>query len=359
MTQQRLARRDEEHSAASAAISSASCRRARFRPSLGTFASGADAWRRRVQSGQAGEHDVRSAERTRRRVVRELRRLDRSHREGRAAARQAAAAAGRRAQHRRHAARLDEREAVPARSDLERSTAIRRSTPTGRSSDRPSTARTSCRFSIRSKNTATTFKAPVRDPQMPLSLGPGHAAALKPLQPSPYWGDEAIWDTRVNNHNSMFDRDGRVWLAAAVRGAGQPGVLQARARRIRRRSCSRSIARSGTSRCSIRRRRSTRFVDTCFGTHHLQFGYDANDTLWTSGGGPVVGWLNTKMFDETGDAAKSQGWTAFVLDTNGNGKRDDVRRARTSRSIRRRTSASTRRSMRSCRARSTDRSGAR
>ena len=29
------------------------------------------------------------------------------------------------------------------------------------------------------------------------------------------------------------------------------------------------------------------------------------------------------MFDETGDEAKSQGWTPFVLDTNGNGKRDD------------------------------------
>ena len=28
------------------------------------------------------------------------------------------------------------------------------------------------------------------------------------------------------------------------------------------------------------------------------------------------------MFSETGDAAKSQGWTALVLDTNGNGKRD-------------------------------------
>ena len=42
----------------------------------------------------------------------------------------------------------------------------------------------------------------------------------------------------------------------------------------------------------------------------------------SSGGGPVVGWVNTKVFDETGDAAKSQGWTAFVLDTNGNGKRD-------------------------------------
>jgi hypothetical protein len=36
----------------------------------------------------------------------------------------------------------------------------------------------------------------------------------------------------------------------------------------------------------------------------------------------VVGWLNTKVFDETGDAAKAQGWTALVLDTNGNGQRD-------------------------------------
>jgi hypothetical protein len=64
------------------------------------------------------------------------------------------------------------------------------------------------------------------------------------------------------------------------------------------------------------------FVDTCFDTHHLQFGFDKDDTLWTSGGGPVVCWLDTKVFDETGDAAKAQGWTALVLDTNGNGKRD-------------------------------------
>src|SRR5262249_17059665 len=32
--------------------------------------------------------------------------------------------------------------------------------------------------------------------------------------------------------------------------------------------------------------------------------------------------LNTKIFDETGDAEKSQGWSAYILDTNGNGKRD-------------------------------------
>ncbi|HEY6241376.1 MAG TPA: hypothetical protein VIW78_11125, partial [Burkholderiales bacterium] len=45
----------------------------------------------------------------------------------------------------------------------------------------------------------------------------------------------------------------------------------------------------------------------------------------TSAGGPqsgVVGWLNTKMYLETGDEVKSQGWTPLVIDTNGNGKRD-------------------------------------
>ena len=45
------------------------------------------------------------------------------------------------------------------------------------------------------------------------------------------------------------------------------------------------------------------------------------------GTGPVAGWVNTKVFDETGDAEKAQGWSPFVLDTNGNGKRRRLRRA--------------------------------
>jgi hypothetical protein len=171
-------------------------------------------------------------------------------------------------------------------------------------------------------NTATVFHAPVRDAGMPESLGPGHAAALTPLQPSAYWGDQKIWDSRVNNHNSMIDGQGRVWLAAAIRGADNPAFCKkgsdhpsAKLFPIERNVRQLSVRDPKTNKYT--------FVDTCFGTHHLQFGYDANNTVWTSGGGQVLGWLNTKMFDETGDAAKSQGWTAFVLDTNGNGKRDD------------------------------------
>ena len=67
-------------------------------------------------------------------------------------------------------------------------------------------------------------------------------------------------------------------------------------------------------------------IDTCFTTHHLSFAEDANNTLWFSGGGantPVVGWFNTKLYDETGDEQKAQGWTPLILDTNGNGKRDE------------------------------------
>lgn len=170
-------------------------------------------------------------------------------------------------------------------------------------------------------NVATTFKAPVRDADMPLSLGPGHAAALDPLQPSAYWGSERIWETRVNNHNSMFDRQGRVWMAAAVRGPDNPafcreGSDHASARLFPLTRAARHLA------VYVPSSRKYTFVDTCFGTHHLQFGYDRDDTIWTSGGGPVVGWLNSRVFDETGDAARAQGWTALVVDRNGNGRRD-------------------------------------
>ena len=171
-------------------------------------------------------------------------------------------------------------------------------------------------------HTVTIFKAPVRDPDMPESLGPGHAAMATPLGPSAYWGDEKIWDTRVNNHNSMIDKKGRVWLAASVRGTKNPDFCKQgspSAKLFPTEQSNRQLAMLDPKTMKYT------FVDTCFTTHHLQFAYDANDTLWTSsgGGGGVVGWVNTKLFDETGDAAKSQGWTALILDTNGNGKRDD------------------------------------
>jgi hypothetical protein len=168
----------------------------------------------------------------------------------------------------------------------------------------------------------TFFKMPVRDTNMPEALGPGHAAALKPIAPSPYWGDEKIWETRANNHNAMFDKQGRVWSAATVRGMDNPAFCKkgsehpsAKVFPLERSPRQVSVLDPKTMKYT--------FVDTCFGTHHPQFGYDADNTLWLSGTGPVAGWINTKVFDETGDAAKAQGWSPFILDSNGNGKRDE------------------------------------
>jgi hypothetical protein len=171
-------------------------------------------------------------------------------------------------------------------------------------------------------NKVSFFKMPVADPEMPESLGPGHAASVKPLEPSAYWGDKKLWDTRANNHNAMFDEKGRVWLSATVRGIDDPtfckkGSDHPSAKAFPLEKSARQVAMLDPKTMKYS------FIDTCFATHHLQFGYDANDTLWLSGTGPVAGWINTKVYDETGDAAKSQGWSPFVLDINGNGKRDD------------------------------------
>jgi hypothetical protein len=168
-------------------------------------------------------------------------------------------------------------------------------------------------------NKVSFFKLPVRDPQMPESLGPGHAASIKPLQPSAYWGDRQLWDTRANNHNSEFDAKGRLWLAATVRGQDNPAFCKkgsdnqyAKVFPLEKSQRQAAMLDPKTMKYS--------FIDTCFATHHPQFGYDADNTLWFSGTGPVAGWVNTKVFEETGDAQKAQGWAPWVLDTTGTGK---------------------------------------
>src|SRR2546425_2324894 len=147
------------------------------------------------------------------------------------------------------------------------------------------------------------------------------AAAPNMPQPSPYWSDEVIWNSRNNVHNPMIDHKGRVWITSGVRPPDNPDVCKEGSSHPSAKLF--PIARSSRHLAMYDpTTRKLTHIGTCFGTHHLMFAEDANHTLWTSGGGQVVGWLNTKLFEETGDEVKSQGWTALVLDTNGNGKRD-------------------------------------
>ena len=76
------------------------------------------------------------------------------------------------------------------------------------------------------KNVATTFVAPVRDTSMPLNLGPGHAAGLDAA------ADVGLLERRANLGNArqqpQFDVRARRAAMAGCLSAGrrQPGVLQ-------------------------------------------------------------------------------------------------------------------------------------
>src|SRR5437773_2186039 len=164
-------------------------------------------------------------------------------------------------------------------------------------------------------HTASGVELTVRDP----NTEPASPPAMP--QPSPYWDSELIWTSRNNVHNPMFDETGRVWITSTVRPPANPdfckeGSSHPSAKLFPLASAGRHLA------VYDPKTRKLTHISTCFSTHHLMFAEDANRTLWTCGGGAVVGWVNTKLFDETGDEEKSQGWTALILDTNGNGKRD-------------------------------------
>jgi len=164
-------------------------------------------------------------------------------------------------------------------------------------------------------NTISQLKVPYRDPATP--------GEPKPLQASNFWGDEAIWDSHTTVHNPMFDEKGRLWYTSRIRPVENPAYCKAGSSLISAKLT--PVERSGRQLAMYDpKTQKISLIDTCFGTHHLLFAEDTNGTLWTSGGGGggIVGWLNTKMWDQTHDEQKSQGWTALVLDTNGNGKRD-------------------------------------
>jgi hypothetical protein len=172
------------------------------------------------------------------------------------------------------------------------------------------------------KTAKVTYVTPPEDPSVPYALGPGHAAIEKPLAPSAYWGMEQVWDTRFDNHNDMFDGKGRLWLTGTNHAPGTPAFCKKGSDNPYAKVFPLDTNERQLAMFDPKTQKFT-FIDTCFGTHHLQFGFDKDNTLWVSGAGPVAGWLDTKVFDETGSAEKAQGWAPFVLDTNGNGKLDD------------------------------------
>jgi hypothetical protein len=166
-------------------------------------------------------------------------------------------------------------------------------------------------------NRVSEILHPVRDPKTPSSK-------TNPMQPSAYWGDKPIWDSKTSIHNPIMDEKGRVWFTARVRHPANPDFCKKGSSHPSAKVFPINTAARHLSMYDPASAKWT-LISTCFPTHHLNFAEDANQTIWTSSGGGgvgVVGWLDRKLYEETGDEARAQGWTPFILDTNGNGRRD-------------------------------------
>src|SRR5687768_12549029 len=168
------------------------------------------------------------------------------------------------------------------------------------------------------KHRAYTIKHPVQ---------PGTPSSTKlQMTPSAYWGKDPLWDGSSSLHNAMMDAQGRVYFSARFRGPNNPdfckkGSDHPSAKVLPLDQNNRQVS------VWDPKQQKWHHIDTCFATHHLYFAKDKDRTLWLSQGGPgasngAVGWVKTRVFFETGDAAKAQGWTPVVVDTNGNGRRD-------------------------------------
>ncbi|OFW39312.1 MAG: hypothetical protein A3F70_08025 [Acidobacteria bacterium RIFCSPLOWO2_12_FULL_67_14] len=145
-----------------------------------------------------------------------------------------------------------------------------------------------------------------------------------PNRPSLHWGNEHLWGNPPYNpadpHNPMMDSQGRVWMTSKIRPnenprwCADPGLNTFAAWF--------PLTRSGRQASYYDPRTKTfTLIDTCYATHHLQFATDSNETIYFNElSGPMVGWIDTKVFDQTKDEQKSAGWCGQVLDTNGDGK---------------------------------------
>jgi hypothetical protein len=167
-------------------------------------------------------------------------------------------------------------------------------------------------------NTTEELEIPTRAPRASV---PSRFPA--PTRPSLWWGNEHLWSNPpydpADPHNPMMDSKGRVWMTSKIRPNQDPGWCGDAANKF---ASWFPLSRSGRQ-ASYYDPKTKQFtlIDTCYSTHHLQFDNDPDETVYFNElSGPMFGWIDTKVYDQTKDEQKANGWCGQVLDTNGDGK---------------------------------------
>jgi hypothetical protein len=164
------------------------------------------------------------------------------------------------------------------------------------------------------EHTATEVRMKVLDPRTPT----GKRQSMP--YPSPYWGDTIYWNDQVIPNHAAMDRKGRVWMSARFRvSENQPAFCKNHP--------SAALLPQPASFRQVQyfdpQTKKFSQVDICFGTHHVQFASDKDETLYANGvGSSAIGWIKTRVLDETGDVAAAQGWCRGWVDLNQDGKVD-------------------------------------
>ena len=162
-------------------------------------------------------------------------------------------------------------------------------------------------------HTARTLPIPARDKDR---MRPQWAQSMP--EPSPNWGEELVWTARSDTHNPMIDHKGRTWFTAIIRPPDdQPEWCQEGSSHPSASVLPRAV---GGRQLAVYDPETEEFtpVDTCGNGAHLQFAEDDDNTLWLGRTFFKVG-----VWDETKDSSQASGWFNYVVDTNGNGRRDD------------------------------------
>jgi len=129
------------------------------------------------------------------------------------------------------------------------------------------------------------------------------------LFPSPYWGDQLVWNDPVNPGPITMDEKGRVWFNVETR-ADNAEYCKKGSKNPYAVASPREEGGKGVDMYDPKTGKFS-FVDLCFESTRIMFSGDKDDTLYFSvqrDGG--IGWLNIREWEKTHDAEKSQGWCA-------------------------------------------------
>ena len=125
---------------------------------------------------------------------------------------------------------------------------------------------------------STMLKIPLRAPRDSVQS----MFTTEGFKPWRDFGERAVWNDPANPHNPMLDSEGRVWLTTRVRAPENPDWCREQSDNPFAQYF--PIERAGRH-AGYFDPRAQKFVliDTCFGTHHLQFAEDEHDTLYSAG----------------------------------------------------------------------------